>query len=257
MRILVTNDDGIFAEGIYKLAKHMQSNGEVVVVAPDSERSASGHAITMHSPLTVKKVNFFNTEIEAYSVNGTPADCVKIGVEVLCKTQKPDVVISGINNGPNLGTDVIYSGTVSAAVESAILDIPSIAVSMGSYEGDQFDDAAQFISSILKKMIESSSLHNIIINVNYPAKPKTEIKGVKITTLGTRRYDNAFIERKDPWGNSYYWISGTVRDIKQDEESDIAAINKNYISITPIHFDLTNFKHFEELKKWDFHIQPS
>lgn len=251
MRILVTNDDGIFAEGIYKLAKHMQHNGEVVVVAPDSQRSATGHAITMHSPLTVKKIQFFDTEIEAYSVNGTPADCVKMGIEALFKSKKPDMVISGINDEPNLGTDVIYSGTVSAAVESAIMDIPSIAVSMGSCKASQFDDAAEFTSTLLKKIVENNKLHNIVVNVNYPDKPKSEIRGTKITTLGIRKYDNAFIERKDPWGNVYYWMSGTVREMEQDPDSDITAINENYISITPIHFDLTNFKHFEELKKWD------
>lgn len=251
MRILVTNDDGIFAEGIYKLAKHMQRNGEVVVVAPDSQRSATGHAITMHSPLIVKKIQFFDTEIEAYSVNGTPADCVKMGIEALFKSKKPDMVISGINDEPNLGTDVIYSGTVSAAVESAIMDIPSIAVSMGSCKASQFDDAAEFTSTLLKKIVENNKLHNIVVNVNYPDKPKSEIRGTKITTLGIRKYDNAFIERKDPWGNVYYWMSGTVREMEQDPDSDITAINENYISITPIHFDLTNFKHFEELKKWN------
>ncbi|HZK56994.1 MAG TPA: 5'/3'-nucleotidase SurE [Clostridia bacterium] len=253
MRILVTNDDGIFAEGIYKLAKHMQNNGEVLVVAPDSERSATGHAITMRSPLTVKKVKFFDTEIEAYSINGTPADCVKMGIEALFKTRKPDVVISGINDEPNLGTDVIYSGTVSAAVESAIMDIPSIAVSMGSYEASQFDDAAQFTSELLRKIMKNNKLHNIVVNVNYPNKPKNEIKGAKITTLGIRKYDNAFIERKDPWGNVYYWMSGTVREMEQNPDSDIMAVNENYISITPIHFDLTNFEHFKELKKWDIY----
>lgn len=253
MRILVTNDDGIFAEGIYRLAKYMQCNGEVLVVAPDSERSATGHAITMRSPLTVKKVKFFDTKIEAYSINGTPADCVKMGIEALFKTKKPDIVISGINNEPNLGTDVIYSGTVSAAVESGIMGIPSIAVSMGSYKANQFDDAAQFTSSLLKKIMKGNKPHNIVVNVNYPDKPKDEIKGVKITTLGIRKYDNAFIERKDPWGNVYYWMSGTVREMEQDPQSDIIAINEDYISITPIHFDLTNFKHFEELKRWDIY----
>ena len=251
MRILVTNDDGIFAEGIYKLAKNMQRNGEVVVVAPDSERSATGHAITMHSPLIVKKIQFFDTEIEAYSVNGTPADCVKMGVEALLKSKKPDIVISGINDEPNLGTDVIYSGTVSAAVESAIMDIPSIAVSMGSCKASQFDDAAEFTSTLLKKIMKNNKLQNIVTNVNYPDKPKNEIRGTKITTLGIRKYDNAFIERKDPWGNVYYWMSGTVREMEQNPDSDITAINENYISITPMHFDLTNFKHLEELKKWD------
>ena len=251
MRILVTNDDGIFAEGIYKLAKNMQQNGEVIVVAPDSQRSATGHAITMHSPLIVKKVQFFDTEIEAYSVNGTPADCVKMGIEALFKSKKPDVVISGINDEPNLGTDVIYSGTVSAAVESAIMDIPSIAVSMGSREANQFDDAAQFTSLLLKKIMGNNKLHNIVVNVNYPDIPKNEIKGTKITTLGIRKYDNAFIERRDPWGNVYYWMSGTVREMEQNPDSDITAINENYISITPMHFDLTNFEHFKELKKWN------
>ena len=253
MRILVTNDDGIFAEGIYKLAKYMQYNGEVLVVAPDSQRSATGHAITMHSPLMVRKVKFFDTEIEAYSVNGTPADCVKMGIEALFKTRKPDMVISGINDEPNLGTDVIYSGTVSAAVESAIMDIPSIAISMGSCKASRFDDAAQFVSLLSKKITENNKLHNMVVNVNYPDKPRDEIKGVKITTLGIRKYDNAFIERKDPWGNVYYWMSGTVREMEQNSDSDIMAINENYISITPIHFDLTSFEHFEELKKWGIH----
>lgn len=253
MRILITNDDGIFAEGIYRLAKHMQHNGEVLIVAPDSERSASGHAITMRSPLMVKKVKFFDTEIEAYSTNGTPVDCIKMGIEALFKTKKPDIVISGINNEPNLGTDVIYSGTVSAAVESAIMGIPSIAVSMGGYKASEFDAAARFTSLLSKKITGNNKLDNIVINVNYPDKPKDEIKGIKITTLGIRKYDNAFIERKDPRGNVYYWMSGTVRDMEQDPDSDITAVNENYISITPIHFDLTSFKHFEELKKWDIY----
>ncbi|HZX21673.1 MAG TPA: 5'/3'-nucleotidase SurE [Clostridia bacterium] len=182
MRILITNDDGIFAEGIYRLAKHMQHNGEVLIVAPDSERSASGHAITMRSPLMVKRVKFFDTEIEAYSTNGTPVDCIKMGIEALFKTKKPDIVISGINNEPNLGTDVIYSGTVSAAVESAIMGIPSIAVSMGGYKASEFDAAARFTSLLSKKIMGNNKLDNIVINVNYPDKPKDEIKGIKITT---------------------------------------------------------------------------
>lgn len=252
MRILITNDDGIFSEGIYRLAREMQNNGEVVVIAPDREKSATGHAITMRSPLMVKKVDFFDTQIEAYSVNGTPADCVKMGVEVLLKNKKPDIVISGINDEPNLGTDVIYSGTVSAAVESAIMNIPSIAVSMATNEADLFfNDAASFTSTLVKKMMDNNKLDNIVVNVNYPAEDKKKIKGVKVTSLGVRKYDNAFIERRDPWGNPYYWLSGTVREMEQKPDSDIMAVNENYISITPIHFDLTNFKHFEELKSWD------
>ncbi|ABR48788.1 stationary-phase survival protein SurE [Alkaliphilus metalliredigens QYMF] len=248
MRILVTNDDGIFAEGIYVLAKSLQDVGEVIVVAPNTERSAVGHGITMHHPLRMAGVRFFDTSIEAYSVNGTPADCIKIAIEVLLKDRKPTVVVSGINNGPNLGTDVLYSGTVSAAVEAAILDLPSIAVSMATSKIDQYNHAAEFICKLLSNTLHIEELSDTIINVNYPTIAYSEIKGVKVTNLGIRKYENAFIERLDPRGNAYYWISGKAMELAQDHESDVQAINDNYISITPIHFDLTHFKSFKKLK---------
>ncbi|AKL95403.1 5'-nucleotidase SurE [Clostridium aceticum] len=254
MRILITNDDGIFAEGIYVLAKTLQSVGEVIVAAPNTERSATGHAITIHHPLRVDKVKFFDTSIEAYSINGTPADCVKLAAEALLKDRKPDIVISGINNGPNLGTDVIYSGTVSAAVEAAIMDISSIAVSMGSTDITQYEDAAQFICKIAEEIFHHQDLKDTIVNINYPTCSKKELKGVKVTTLGVRKYENSFIERKDPRGNSYFWISGTVMDLEQNQTSDIIALQNNYISITPIHFDLTHFKTFEKIKQWNFEV---
>ncbi|SES69224.1 5'-nucleotidase /3'-nucleotidase /exopolyphosphatase [Natronincola peptidivorans] len=252
MRILVTNDDGIFAEGIYDLAKALQDIGEVIVAAPNSERSATGHAITIHHPLRVDKVRFFDTTIEAYSISGTPADCVKLAVEALLKDRRPDIVISGINNGPNLGTDVIYSGTVSAAVEAAIMDIDSIAISMGSTNITQYTDAANFVCRIAKEIIHNNDIKDTIININYPTCPKEEVKGVKVTTLGVRKYENTFIERKDPRGNSYYWTSGNVVDMEQNQDSDILALQNGYISITPIHFDLTHFKTFEKIKKLNF-----
>lgn len=254
MKILVTNDDGIFAEGIYTLAKELQRVGKVIVAAPDLERSATGHAITIHHPLRVNKVKFFDTDIEAYSISGTPADCVKLAVEGLLKDRKPDIVISGINNGPNLGTDVIYSGTVSAAIEAAIMDIPSMAISMGSTNIKQYKDAAEYACRIAKEILHHKDIVDTIININYPTCCKSEIKGVKVTKLGIRKYSNSFIERKDPRGNSYYWAYGTVIEMEQNKESDIVAIQNNYISITPIHFDLTNFKTFEKIKKWNLNV---
>ncbi|MCC5909871.1 MAG: 5'/3'-nucleotidase SurE [Clostridiaceae bacterium] len=254
MRILVANDDGIFAEGIYILSKELQKIGEVIVVAPNSERSATGHAITLHQPLRVEKVKFFDTPIEAYSISGTPADCIKLGVEALLKDRKPDIVISGINNGPNLGTDVIYSGTVSAAVEAAIMEIPSIAISMGTTEITQYNDAAKFVCQIVNQIMNNRDLIDTIININYPTCSREEIKGVKVTTLGVRKYENTFIERKDPRGNSYYWTSGIVAEIEQNQNSDIIALKNNYISITPIDFDLTHFNTFEKIKEWNFKI---
>ena len=254
MRILVTNDDGILSEGIYTLAKRLKSIAdEVIVVAPNSEQSATGHSITLNQPLRVSKVKFFETDIEAYAVNGTPVDCVKLAIEAVLKDRRPDLVISGINNGPNLGTDVIYSGTVSAAVEAAILEIPSIAMSMSTHQVSDYSGAADFACKIAKTIFQLHNRNETIINVNYPTIPEEDIKGVKVTTLGIRKYTNAFEERKDPRGNSYYWVSGTVRDMEQTEESDITAIAANYISITPIHFDLTHFQTYKELKQ--LHIE--
>lgn len=250
MRILVTNDDGILAEGIYAVAKTLKKVAdEVIVVAPESEQSATGHSITLNRPLRVNKVKFFETDIEAYAVNGTPVDCVKLAVEAILKDRKPDLVVSGINNGPNLGTDVIYSGTVSAAVEAAILEIPSVAISMAGHKDISYAGAAEFACRIAKNIFQLHDRNETIINVNYPTIPEEEIKGVKITTLGIRKYTNAFEERKDPRGNSYYWVSGAVKEMEQKEESDISAIAGNYISITPIHFDLTHFETYKELKK--------
>lgn len=254
MGILITNDDGILAEGIYTLAKKIHAIKEVIVAAPNREQSAKGHSITLHRPLRVKPVKFFDTPIEAYEIDGTPADCVKLAVDVILKDRRPDLVISGINNGPNLGTDVIYSGTVSAAVEAAVLGIPSIAVSMASSKIDTFQDAADFICKFHTRILQIKESRIGIFNVNFPTCRKESIKGVKITTLGIRRYDNVFTEGKDPRGNSYYWISGTPLDLEQQETSDILAIQDKYISITPIHFDLTDYKAHEGLKNWNIEL---
>lgn len=250
MKILITNDDGIFAEGIYKLAKKLNEKFEVYVVAPDRQRSATGHAITMHHPLRANKINFFDTNISAWAIDGTPADCVKLAVEALLD-EKPDVIISGINDGPNLGTDVLYSGTVSAAIEGAIHGIQSMAVSMVGRENLNYNLGANFSFTLVEKLKEKKLPKDTLLNINIPNCKKEEINGVKITTLGIRRYKNSFVKRTDPRGQAYYWLGGEVIKEVQNASSDITCIEGKYISVTPIHFDLTKFDLVNEIKNWN------
>ena len=258
MNILITNDDGIYAPGIYAIAKEALVYGNVFVVAPDSERSAIGHAITMHTPLKAKEMNFHGLDdVKAYAVNGTPADCVKLAVEAILKDIDIDIVISGINNGSNLGTDVVYSGTVSAAMEGLILSKPSIAI---SYDGrdispDEYKRVAEKAMEFIQKNIESDSMFkDTVTNINFPNMNGKEIKGYKLTRLGIRKYENAFEERRDPRGNIYYWMGGSIRSMIQDPSSDISAVEQGYVSITPLKSDLTNYEKMEKIadlfQKW-------
>ena len=256
--VLITNDDGIYAEGIQRLSQvlHEDNNFKLSICAPDRERSAVGHAITMHKPLRAEKVNYLqNPDLGGWAVNGTPSDCVKLAVEAILK-DKPDMVISGINRGSNLGTDVLYSGTVSAAVEGLIMNIPSIAISLTKRDSgaESFILAARFVRSLAKKIIETGFSASTLININLP--PDTvNIKGVRVTRLGTRRYRNIFEERIDPRGMSYYWLAGELVDDEHDEEdSDTKAIRDGYISITPVHFRLTNEAVIPELEKILDHV---
>jgi len=253
LKILITNDDGIFAEGIYKLAKILSLSHSVTVIAPDRERSATGHAITMHHPLRVRKVKFYDTNLEAWSVDGTPSDCVKLGVEAIIE-KKPDLVVSGINDGPNLGTDILYSGTVSAAIEGAIQGIQAVAISLVGNKNLNFDLAAKISSSIIDYFQYKKLPNDTLLNINIPNKEEKTIKGVKITTLGIRRYSNSFIKRIDPRGQEYYWMGGEIIEEEQKEDSDVCAIRDNYISITPVHFDLTHYNLIEEVKTWDIKV---
>ena len=203
MNILITNDDGIYAEGIIELSKEISKIANVYVVAPDSQRSATGHSITIHSPIMVQEVNM-GANIKAYSISGTPADCVKVGIEALFKDIDFDLVLSGINNGPNLGTDVIYSGTVSAAIEGLVLNKPSIAVSFNEFniKSEVYKEASKYISTIIENIKDKLELLNdCILNVNIP---NTKIKGYKITKLGERKYDNVMDERISPFGQRYF-----------------------------------------------------
>jgi len=247
MRILLTNDDGIHARGLHSLARELSSIAELFVVAPDRERSGTGHSITVFDPIRVIKTNM-DLAKGAWIVGGTPVDCVKLGLSRL--VDNVDYVVSGINHGPNLGTDVLYSGTVSAAAEGVIMGIPSIAVSLNSYDEDmEFDFAAKFTSNVVRVAMKRGIEKKTLINVNIPPLDEKDIKGIRITKLGVRNYDNLFEERQDPRGNTYYWLGGGVIKEEQEPESDVLATQEGYISITPIHLDLTDYQLIQEYRK--------
>ena len=250
MNILITNDDGISADGIIELAKEISTIANVYVVAPDTQRSATGHSITIHNPIMVKEA-YIGENIKAYSISGTPADCVKVGIEGIFKDINIDLVLSGINNGPNLGTDVIYSGTVSAAIEGFILNKPSIAVSYNDFKikREVYSEAAKHVTTIINNIKDNLDLLNdCMLNVNIP---NTEVKGSRITTLGERKYDNVMEERVSPFGQKYYWIGGNIKELKQDKDSDIVCVNEGYISITPVNIEMTNLDKFNILKNME------
>ena len=247
--ILITNDDGIYAPGILQLYKSLRDLGLVTVVAPLIEKSAVGHAITISDPLRVIEVErdgaFFG-----YAVNGTPADCVKLGVQCIV-TKKPDIVISGINLGPNTATNIIYSGTVSAAAEAIIMGIPAMAVSLTSFSSKNFSYAGKIALQLTKEIIRHGLPEETLLNVNVPAVPENEINDVIVTRQGKGRYQEAFDKRTDPNNRTYYWLTGKKMLIDKDPDvDDLAVMNKN-VSITPIHYDLTNYDFLKELKKWN------
>ncbi|HHU69396.1 MAG TPA: 5'/3'-nucleotidase SurE [Thermoanaerobacterales bacterium] len=254
MIVLITNDDGIYSEGIKLLAKKFSSFGKVFVIAPDRERSAISHAITFHHPIRVEEVNFGENNIKAWSANGTPADCVKLALDILLP-QKPDIIISGINRGANLGNDIFYSGTVSAALEGTLSGIPSIAVSLSiknntkDYELD-YTNAVNFTQKTALKVLESGVPSTTALNINVPNT--NSINGTAVTKLGRVQYKNCFVKRIDPRGKIYYWLSGDIIEETQDNDTDVWAVRNNYISITPITLNLTNYEFIEVMKNWDF-----
>lgn len=259
MRLLISNDDGIFAQGIRNLANALTSAGhEVTVVCPDRERSATGHSLTIHQPIRAELVtNIFHESITAWACSGTPADCVKLGLWALMET-RPDLVLSGINHGPNLGTDVVYSGTVSAAMEGIVEGIPSIAFSLGSFTTQDFSVAAKYAQTLVGQ-IAAQPLGPMLLNVNIPAVSAEEIVGVKICRQGIRRYVDIFEKRTDPRGKTYYWLAGELlEDVEEsitpylphDIPTDVQAIRDNYITVTPLHYNLTSPTGLDKLDKW-------
>lgn len=249
MRILLTNDDGIAANGLQTLWRELSAIGDVMVAAPDMERSAMSQAITVHSPIRVDRYCSGEPRFCGWRIGGTPTDCVKIALEALLD-EKPDIVVSGINHGPNLGTDVLYSGTVSAAIEGALHGIPAVAVSLAG-KPFEFTPAARFAAKLVQDLRGRKLPPNTLLNVNVPPLPEERIKGVAITKLGVIEYENTFERRQDPHGRAYYWMGGRIVDVPGGEESDVQAIKDGLVSITPVHFDLTNYAIIQQLKEWN------
>ncbi|MFA5384275.1 MAG: 5'/3'-nucleotidase SurE [Eubacteriales bacterium] len=248
MQILLVNDDGIYARGLSALARGLKDLGEIYVVAPDRERSATGHSITVHRPLRVRKVSLSDFGVAAsWSVDGTPSDCVKLAVEDLLPNP-PDIILSGINQGPNLGTDVLYSGTASAAIEGLISGFSAVAVSLASFTDRNFSGTVEFTRTLVTVLEKVDFPQHFLLNVNVPAGDRQN--GVKITRLGNRRYINIFDKRVDPRGRVYYWMGGDLLDMEENQEgTDVSAVKNNYISITPLCLDLTDYSNIDNLKQ--------
>ncbi|HWR31656.1 MAG TPA: 5'/3'-nucleotidase SurE [Negativicutes bacterium] len=250
MRLLLTNDDGIRAPGIRALWESLKDIAEIIVAAPAQQQSATGHSITVYHPIWVNEQTFDDPNISGWRIGGTPADSVKIALDTLM-TKMPDLVVSGINHGPNLGTDVLYSGTVSAALEGAMHGIPAIAISLATDGDPDFGPAAEYCRKVVQQIIEKKMPAFSLLNINVPPIPAAEIQGVSITKLGAIEYENAFDKRVDPRGRTYYWMAGTPMETLNSDDTDVAAIRANRISLTPIHFDLTDYTLLNNLQQWN------
>ncbi|NPU86021.1 MAG: 5'/3'-nucleotidase SurE [Syntrophaceae bacterium] len=247
MRFLLTNDDGIYARGLEALRRELSRDAECLVVAPEVEQSAVGHAITLFRPLMVRKARK-NGRVIGYAVAGTPADCVKIGIRELAGGAV-DLVVSGINLGANVGINVIYSGTVSAATEGAIMGVPSVAVSLDTHREADFAFAARFARRICSFIVSHPFPKNLSLNVNIPALPEEKIRGVAVVKQGKARLIESFEKRVDPRDNAYYWLAGETQPAPTEEaDSDISALKKGWITVTPIHSDLTRMDVLADLK---------
>jgi 5'-nucleotidase len=242
-RILVTNDDGIFSEGIASLAKSLEALGEVTVVAPASEQSAAAHSLTLSRPLRIRKIDDHH-----YSIDGTPTDCVTLALTKIMADRLPDIVLSGINYGANLGDDVTYSGTVAGALEASVFKLPGIAVSLVTRSNFDFTHAAAFATELARKVLGDGLPEGTILNVNVPPG---EIRGSRLTHQGVMNARTAIIEGLDPRGRPYYWIGEQQTAWKQEENSDQAAIEQGLVSITPLRTDMTDYRAIEKLRGWN------
>ena len=243
-KLLLSNDDGINSSGLHALANGLKKLGEIYIVAPDREQSASSHALSIHRPLRIE-----NIAENTYSIDGTPTDCINIAINGILKEISPDIVVSGINKGENLGDDITYSGTVSAAIEGTLLGIPSLAVSLQGRNEFDFTAASHFAHLVSRYILANSIPKYTLINMNIPALPVNKIKGIKITRQGKRLYNDPIVEKTDPRGRKYYWIGGDVLDSLEMDNSDIDAINKGYVSLTPIQLDMTDYDLMSKLEK--------
>lgn len=245
MNVLVSNDDGILAPGLAVLAEACRLVGQVTVVAPDREQSGTSHSLTLHRPLRPVR-----RHDGSFQVDGTPTDCVLLAVGALMP-ERPDFVFSGVNHGPNMGEDVLYSGTVSAAMEAVTLGIPGVAISLASRDAEQFTAYVPILAGLVRRIISVREFPpNMLLNINLPDQAAAEVRGVKITKLGSRYFSESLTRMKDPWGKEVFWIGGGEITWTGDAESDHQAVKDGYISITPLHLDLTSYGLFETVREW-------
>ncbi|PKL74371.1 MAG: 5'/3'-nucleotidase SurE [Candidatus Melainabacteria bacterium HGW-Melainabacteria-1] len=257
LRILISNDDGYHAPGIRCLANQLAELGhEVFVGAPDRERSTTGHCLTLHKPLRAEEVTeLYSPHVaKAWMINGTPCDAAKLAMNMLLDINTLDVIVSGINRGPNLGTDVIYSGTVSAAVEGAIRAIPAIAVSLDSFDDLHYETAARYVGEALEQIHWEAFPRHMILNINVPAVAYEQLAGVRVTKLGLHRFRDVFEKREDLRGKTYYWQTGVVENREESPDSDVFAVREGYVSVTPIHYDMTRYDFIGSLQEWSLRL---
>jgi 5'-nucleotidase len=246
VKILITNDDGVHAAGLLALMKQVSLVAQVVVVAPDREQSAVSHALTLHHPLRAARLSE-----NVYSVDGTPTDCVNLGIHSLLSF-RPDLVISGVNRGANLGDDVTYSGTVAAALEATLMGIPAIAVSLATREEEgNFLAAAAFAARLAQTVLEKGLPPDTFLNVNVPDLPEEQLKAPLITCQGKRSYEGTIVDKVDPRGRNYYWIGTADLSFRDIPGTDYHAVSRGHVSISPMHIDLTNYASIETLKGWE------
>jgi 5'-nucleotidase len=249
LNILITNDDGIHAPGIFALKRALEEMADVLVVAPDTEKSAVGHAITLSDPLRVTEIEKDNSFF-GYAVNGTPADCVKLGLR--CLTEKSiDVVVSGINMGPNTATNIMYSGTVSAAAEAVIMGVPGLALSLTSFDTPEFEYSCSLAQQLVKKIVENGLPEGTLLNVNVPPLLPDEIEGIVITRQGKGRYEEFFDKRTDPNNRTYYWMTGKRMNLDHEDDVDDVVIRHKKVSITPVRYELTDTDMLQKLHLWN------
>ena len=249
--ILVTNDDGIDSDALGPLTEALSPVGEVHVIVPERNWSGASHSITLFRPLRCRPTNLRNGHA-AYMTDGSPTDCVRLAVLGFLR-QKPDLIVSGVNRGSNLGDDITYSGTVAAAMEGLLSNIPSIAISIGAFGGDiDYGPASSFAALLARNVFERGFISDALLNVNVPAVPRERILGVEVTRLGKRNYRDQLIERLDPYGNPYYWVGGPAVSEEADEGTDVAALRAGKISVTPIRLDLTGHDLIDQLAGWDW-----
>src|SRR5437764_210545 len=247
--ILVTNDDGVDSPGLSALARALKRVEDVCVIAPNRNWTAAGHTKTLDRPLRVTEITLPATRMKGFASDGSPSDCVALGFLGLAPT-RPRLVVSGINTGPNMGSDITYSGTVSAAMEGVVSGVPAIAVSLGDYFDLEFEYAASFAARLARRILREGIERDVLLNVNVPRGRRSAIRGVQVTRLGRREYNDELIRRKDPFGRDYFWIGGSPPGGVGEPGTDLHAVAAGYVSVTPVQLDLTNHALIEQIAAW-------